>query len=42
MIGTNRAFLLIRNLVPALIPLTSAASALAGDFYEKDGVAIKG
>jgi len=37
---TSRAFFRVTNLVAAL--LTLSASALAGDFYEKEGVAIKG
>jgi YHS domain-containing protein len=42
MIITKRAFFRVRNFAAALVFAASTASALAGDFYEKDGVAIKG
>ncbi|MGH7230597.1 MAG: YHS domain-containing (seleno)protein, partial [Nitrospiraceae bacterium] len=39
---TKRMFLRIANLAAMLLLAAISASALAGDFYEKDGVAIKG
>ena len=39
---TKRIFLRSANLAAMLLLAAISASALAGDFYEKDGVAIKG
>ena len=42
MIIAKQAFCRVKNLAAALVFAASTASALAGDFYEKEGAAIKG
>ena len=42
MITRNRAFARAASFAAALVLVVSAASALAGDFFEKDGAAIRG
>ena len=39
---TKRIFGRVANFAAVLLLAASSATALAGDFYEKDGVAIKG
>jgi YHS domain-containing protein len=39
---TKRLFSWVQNFAVVLVLAASAVSVLAGDFYEKDGVAIKG
>ncbi|MGH7825220.1 MAG: hypothetical protein ACREQ7_08605 [Candidatus Binatia bacterium] len=41
MIITERTFFFIKNVAAALVFATSTASALAGDFYEKEGLTAK-
>jgi YHS domain-containing protein len=42
MLATKRACLRMPRFAAALVLVIAAGSALAGEFYEKDGVAIKG